>query len=44
MSAIPSREVTSTQVEGINFGFYRDDEVNASPFCTTIVFRAVSCT
>lgn len=30
MSAVPSREVTSTQVAGITFGFYSDDEV--SPF------------
>ena len=28
MSAIPSREVTSTQVAGITFGFYSDDEVS----------------
>lgn len=27
MSATPSREVTSTQVAGITFGFYSDDEV-----------------
>ncbi len=27
MSAVPSREVTSTQVGGITFGFYSDDEV-----------------
>ncbi len=28
MSAVPSREVTSTQVAGITFGFYSDDEVS----------------
>ena len=30
MAAIPSREVTSTQVAGITFGFYSDDEVTES--------------
>lgn len=44
MSAIPSREVTSTQVGGITFGFYSDDEVNLSPSCMITVFRTVSCT
>ena len=30
MSATPAREVTSTQVAGITFGFYSDDEVSQS--------------
>lgn len=28
MSAIPSREVTSSQIRAISFGFYSDDEVS----------------
>ena len=34
MSAIPSREITSTQVGGISFGFYSDDEVSFRDVCT----------
>ena len=37
MAAVPSREVTSTQVGGITFGFYSDDEVRP---CVASMFSA----
>ena len=39
MSAIPSREITSTQVGGISFGFYSDDEVKFHDVCTLILLQ-----